>query len=255
MDIKNYDSIVEEFLPKDKCRNKNPLAPQWPFRFLVVAASGAGKTNMVCNLVMEHLDFDRIYIFAPDLTEDKYIYLIGTLKAMEDKLNAANETDEQIVFYSDRPEDIPDVNDLDPDFQNLVIIDDSVVNKAANAKVSELMIRGRKRNASIIYQTQSFFHVPKIMRLQANYVALFSVASANELREIGKNFAAGVDYTEFVKLFRECTNRPFGFMLLDQKTTKAPLKIRCGFDGVYTAGAPKPAEGGQETDKDLEKLD
>jgi hypothetical protein len=250
MDIRNYDEIVEEYIPNEKVRNKNPLAPQWPFRFLVVAASGSGKTNMVVNLIMEHLDFDRVYIFAPDLTEPKYVYLIGTLKAMEQRLHEVNGGDEQIVFFGDKPEDIPDVNDLDPDFQNLVIIDDSVINKKANEKVSELFIRGRKRNASIIYQTQSFFHVPKLMRLQANYVALFSVAGAGELREICKHFATQVDYNEFKKLFKQCTDRPFSFMLLDLKTSKVPMKIRCGFDGLYS---PEPVVTDAETGEELRK--
>lgn len=233
MDIRNFDDVVEEYVPRQKAKSKNPLAPVHPFRMLVVAASGGGKTNLVCNLVMDYLVWDRLYIFAPDLTEDKYVWMIGTLKAIEDKYNEINETDEQMVWFSDKPEDIPDVNDLDENYQNVVIIDDSVVNKAANERVSELMIRGRKRNASVIYQTQSFFNVPKVMRLQANYVVLFTVAGQNELREICKVFATQVEYAEFKKLFAQCTGRPFGFMLLDLKTSKAPMKIRCGFDQLY----------------------
>lgn len=82
MDIRNFDEVVSGYVPKEKYRNKNPLSPQWPFRLLVVAASGSGKTNLVCNLVMDYLIWDKIYIFAPDLTEDKYVYMIGTLKAI-----------------------------------------------------------------------------------------------------------------------------------------------------------------------------
>lgn len=232
MEIHNVDDLVNEYVPKKAYRNKNPLSPQWPFRMLLVAPSGAGKTNVVMNLVLNYLDFDRIYIYIKDIAEDKYVFLISYFQALEKQFQELNGTDEQIIWFSDDPKDIVPLDELDPEYQSLVIFDDAVTDKKANETISDMFIRGRKRNCSLIYQTQSLFDVPKKLRLNANYVLLFGVSDQNELQSIGRKYATSVDYQTFKKLFAECVNIPYGFMLLDQVTTKAPLKIRCGFDGL-----------------------
>lgn len=233
MDISNVDELVNEYVPKTPARNKNPLAPQWPARVIIVAPSGGGKTTILVNLVTKYLEFDRIYIYVKDLSEDKYQFMIGYIEALQRKYNEENDTDKQFIWYSDRAEDIIKVNDLDPEYQNLVIIDDAVLDKTANSAAAELFIRGRKRNATIIYQTQSFFSMPKTIRLNANYLILMSAGSASEMRELAKTYATDLTYDEFKKLYRECTNTAYGFMVIDKVTNKPPMKYRCKFDGLY----------------------
>ena len=43
----------------------------------------------------------------------------------------------------------------------LIVFDDMINNKKLNPIVTELFIRGRKLNISIVFITQSYFRVPK----------------------------------------------------------------------------------------------
>jgi hypothetical protein len=233
MDIENLDNLIHQFVPNEKHRNVNDLCPQWPARIIIVAPSGGGKTNLVLNLIIKMLLFDRLYVYVKDLEEDKYVFLLGLMQELEEKFNELNETEDELVTFSDKGEDIVDVNDLNPKMQNLVIIDDAILDSKANEKVSELFIRGRKRNSTIIYQTQSYFDMPKIIRLNANYLILLNVNNKRELIEIAKTYACDIDFQEFKKLYEECTSEPWSFMVIDMKTPHKCLKYRMKFDGVY----------------------
>ena len=47
-----------------------------PYRILMIGRSGSGKTNTLLNLINEQRDIDKIYLYAKDLSEPKYEYLI-----------------------------------------------------------------------------------------------------------------------------------------------------------------------------------
>src|SRR5688572_12993862 len=152
---------LKHFVPvKDASHvNKYQLVPKWPFRLLVCGNSGSGKTNLLLNLVLQYLSFDRLIVFAKDLSEPKYEFL---QKLLEDEPAAEFSSDDQFIT----------VDDLDPNQQNLIVFDDYVTTKNQKA-IEDLFIRGRKKNASIVYLTQSYYKTPKNIRLQCNYLALF----------------------------------------------------------------------------------
>ena len=56
---------------------KSPYTPDHPYRILIVGDSGSGKTNALLNLVNNQPDIDKIYLYAKDLYETKYQYLIN----------------------------------------------------------------------------------------------------------------------------------------------------------------------------------
>ena len=43
---------------------------------MIIGGSGSGKTNTLLNLINEQNDIDKIYLYAKDLSEPKYEYLI-----------------------------------------------------------------------------------------------------------------------------------------------------------------------------------
>ena len=70
----NLDSIRNE---NNKERNEKwPYIPDHPYRILIIGGSGSGKTNALLNLINEQNDIDKIYLYAWDLNEPKYEYLI-----------------------------------------------------------------------------------------------------------------------------------------------------------------------------------
>ena len=70
----NLDSITNE---SNKKRNEKwPYIPDHPYRILIIGGSGSGKTNALLNLIKEQIDLDKIYLYAKDLSEPKYEFLI-----------------------------------------------------------------------------------------------------------------------------------------------------------------------------------
>ena len=70
----NLDSITNE---NNKEHNEKwPYIPDHPYRVLIIGGSGSGKTNALLNLINEQNDIDKIYLYARDLSEPKYEYLI-----------------------------------------------------------------------------------------------------------------------------------------------------------------------------------
>ena len=69
----NLDSITNK---NNKEHNEKwPSAPDYPYR-IMIGGSGSGKTNALINLINEENDIDKIYLYARDLSELKYEYLI-----------------------------------------------------------------------------------------------------------------------------------------------------------------------------------
>ena len=70
----NIDNYVND---NKIVHNKNwPYIPDHPYRILIIGGSGSGKTNALINLINEQNDIDKIYLYARDLSEPKYEYLI-----------------------------------------------------------------------------------------------------------------------------------------------------------------------------------
>ena len=70
----NLHSITNE---KNKEHNEKwPYIPDHSYRILIIGGSGSGKTNALLNLINEQNDIDKIYLYARDLSEPKYEYLI-----------------------------------------------------------------------------------------------------------------------------------------------------------------------------------
>ena len=70
----NLDCIAEE---NNKEQNEKwSYIPDHAYRILIIGGSGSGKTNPLINLINEQKDIDKIYLYAKDLSEPKYKYLI-----------------------------------------------------------------------------------------------------------------------------------------------------------------------------------
>ena len=75
----NFDDYVNE--NKTKHNSKWPYIPDHPYRILIIGGSGSGKTNALLNLISNHPDIDKIYLYAKDPYENKHKILIIKEKA------------------------------------------------------------------------------------------------------------------------------------------------------------------------------
>ena len=73
----NLDAITNE---NNEDHNKKwPYIPDHPYRMLIIAGSGSEKTDSLLNLIKEQDSHDligKIYLYAKDLSEPKYQFLI-----------------------------------------------------------------------------------------------------------------------------------------------------------------------------------
>ena len=78
---------------------------------MIIGGSGSGKTNALINLINEQIDIDKIYLYARDLSEQKYEYLIKKLEDAEIKhVNNPNAFIECSNIMDDVYENINDYN-------------------------------------------------------------------------------------------------------------------------------------------------
>ena len=172
----NFDSYVNENKTK---HNKNwPYIPDHPYRILIIGGSGSGKTNLLLNLIENQPDIDKIYLYAKDPYESKYQYLINKREGVG--INHFKDRKAFIEYSNDMHDVYKNIKEYNHDKGNkiLIVFDymiaDMIHIKKLNSIVTELFIKGRKLNISLVFMTQSYFKVPKDVRLNTSHF-LFSL--------------------------------------------------------------------------------
>ena len=90
-----------------------------------------------------------------------------------------------------------------------------------------MFIRGRKLNISIIFITQSYFKVPKDVRLNSTHFFLMKIPNKRELQQIALNDSSDIDFKDFIKMYNKCTAEPYSFLVNDKTLPPYdPLRFR-----------------------------
>ena len=95
------------------------------------------------------------------------------------------------------------------------MIADMINNNKLNPIVTELFIRGRKLNISIVFITQSYFKVPKDVRLNSTHFFILKVPNERELQQIALNHSSDIDFKDFTNFYKICTTEPYSFLVND----------------------------------------
>ena len=93
----------------------------------------------------------------------------------------------------------------------LIVFDDMIAdminNKKLNSIVTELFIRGKKLNISLVFITQSYFKVPKDVRLNTSHFFIAKIPNKTELQQIAINHSAEINTKDFANIYRKCTDK------------------------------------------------
>ena len=178
---------IDDYVNENKTEhNKNwPYIPDHPYRILIIGGSGSGKTNALINLINEQNDIDKIYLYARDLSEPKYEYLIKKLEEVGIKhLNNPNAFIECSNIMDDVYENIDDYNSSRR--RKILIVFDGMIadimtNKKFQAIIKELFTRCRKLNISLVFIAQSYFSIPKDVRLNSTHYLIMKIKNRKEL--------------------------------------------------------------------------
>ena len=91
------------------------------------------------------------------------------------------------------------------------MIHDIINNRKLNPVVTELFIRTRKLNISIVFITQSYFKVPKDVRLNSTHVFIMKIPNKRELQQIALNHSSDIDFKDFMKILKKYFTEPYSF--------------------------------------------
>ena len=107
------------------------------------------------------------------------------------------------------------------------MIADMINNQKLNPVVTELFVRGRKLNISIVFITQSYFKVRKDVRLNSTHFFIMKILNKRELQQIALNHSCDIDFKDFMKLYKKCTAKRYSFLVNDATLpSDDPLKFR-----------------------------
>ena len=181
--------------------------PEDSFRLVVAGPSGSGKTNTLLHMIYNLLYFDEILLFAKNLHQNKYQFLLRDF---------AERVDPEVGYkVIETPPEIVPLKALDHESQKVVIFDDYVCEKNQN-EIVNYFINGRHHNCSVIYLSQSFFKVPKNIRDTASHFCIFQF-----LPKENKRISDDLGLTSGV--LEKATKEPFSFLWFD-KTKKKELR-------------------------------
>ena len=153
---------------------------------------------------------------AKDLYEAKYRYLINKRESLV--INHFNDPKAFIEYSNDIRDVYKNINYYNLDQKNKILIAfndmvaDMIHNKELCSIVTELFIRGRKLDISLVFVTLSYFKVPKDVRLNATHIFIAKISNKRELQQIAINHSWDIISTkDFTNLYRKCTAEPYTF--------------------------------------------
>ena len=171
-----------------------------PCRMAIIGGSGSGKTNTLLNFLKDTSGtFEKVIVSLKSQHEPLYQFLLKKLP-------------NSVTIYENS---IAPMSELESYSSSLYVFDDLVATKSLQAQISDYFIRGRKFNISCIYISQSYYGIPKLIRLQCQYVILKKLSSDRDLRLLLREYGFNVDFDQMMKIYKDATKNKNDFLMID----------------------------------------
>jgi len=192
----NFYSLIKK--KKERNPNYEKHGLDIPFYMLIISQSGGGKTNTLLNIL--------------SLMDDTFQKIVICLRSKEEPLYQllAKKTPEVEFFENE----VPDLDYFNDSKMSIIVFDDLVLDKQLNNKISEYYIRARKSNVCCCYISQSYYKIPKLIRINARYIILKKLSSIKDLNLILSEFDLG-NKDQMLQLYKEATKKFTDFLLID----------------------------------------
>ena len=177
-------------------------------------------------------------MYAKDPYEAKYQYLINKREGVG--INHFNDPKAFIEYSNDMHDVYKNIDEYNPDKENkiLIVFDDMIAdmihNKKLNSIVTELFIKGRKLNMSLAFITQSYFKVPKDVRVNTTHFFIMKIPNKRELQQIAISHSSDISTKDFDNIYKKCTAEPYCLLVNDATlASNNPLRFRKNLFNIY----------------------
>lgn len=227
--IRPIETSKDKIEQPELAKHDNMYIPPLGSSVIMSGKSGCGKSTLLANLLLDARFygkseqkpkgwFDKIFLFSPTANGDDIQKSLGIdKKHVFTDLEEAAELLELILDTQQRKLDRADGADKVP--QYAIIFDDVIGDtKFMNDKAfTRCFYQVRHVNCTTFICTQHFRKVPKVCRLQANFVFFFQ-GSAAEVEIVTEEYAPPM-YTkkEFMKLVNDATSQRYSFLTINNK--------------------------------------
>ena len=173
----NYDDYTNE--------NKTEHNLNWPY---------------IPDLINDEPDIDKVYPYAKDPYEVKYQYLINVRE--QAGLNHYDDPKSFMEYSNDMQDVYINIEEYNQGKKRkeLIFFDDTIAdlinNKKLNPIVTELFVRRRKLNTSVVF----CFRVPKDVRINSTHFFIMEIPKKRELKQIALNHSSDIDFKDFMKI-------------------------------------------------------
>jgi ABC-type dipeptide/oligopeptide/nickel transport system ATPase component len=219
--INFYERMDKKFLDNAENPNFHLHHLKVPFRMCIVAPSGSGKTNFLLNIIHLFSQGKGTFADLSIITRNKDEPLYRFLQSKNDQIN-----------IKEGLENVPQLDKFDKEINHLVVFDDLVLAKDQRP-IENYYIRARKLNCSVIYISQSYFKIPKIIRNNCSYMCLLKLSGQREVNMILSEFGLGVSKEQLLALYQYATKEKFVPLLIDMEAEPQD-RFRKGFLEVLT---------------------
>ena len=214
-----YKVMPRKFLLQSHNPNFKDHKLNLPFRMLIIGGSGAGKTQTLMNLIrVMNGTFNNIHIITKNKDEPLYNYL-------ESKVDTGLSITEGI-------DSAPNLDEFDKKEQSLIVMDDLVLEKNQK-QLEQYFIRARKLNCSLVYLSQSYFGVPKMIRMNLNYLIIKRLNTLQDLFRMLREYSLRVSKEALVDLYQHSIQDNKQDFLLVDLDSEPKDRFRFNFLDVY----------------------
>lgn len=188
-----YLEIDKKLLPKQKRLKGFELTgiKTSPFFLLISGRSGLGKTNALIELLhRQNESYDKIILCCMNFAADP-LYV-----------NMKKKNPKSMDVYE---KEVPSVDSyMNDDGAKVFIVDDMVGRKEYESAINDWFVRGRKTKGgcSMIYITQSYFDVSRVVRRSLSNLYLFPSSNQRELSMILHDYPFLEDYEDVIARYK-----------------------------------------------------
>ena len=210
-----YTKIPKHLLHEAENPNVALHQMKLPFRCCVVAPSGAGKTNWLINLVKLFCEgkgtFSSVFILTRNADEPLYTWL---------------QTKHDSIVIKEGIHNLPPLDKFDKKLSHLVVLDDLVLDD--QKMVEKYYIRFRKLGVSIVFISQSYFRISKLIKSNCSYLVILKLSGDRNMRLILTEFGLGLAKEQLLAMYKHATAKKLNFLFVDMEE-EAEKRFRHNF--------------------------